>query len=353
MWFGKWLELMPFTTEVRMFDIIVVGAGPVGLHTAHLCEKMGYKILIIEDDNEIGKPLKCSGLISRNIRKFFPDVEEWNVIENEVDSAVLHSKRSELTLKKEKAAYVINRTLFDKKLSEFVNSEIKLGCRAERISVNEDCVEISTSKGIFECEMAVLCAGPNSLLVKKGKMVKGLIATVKNSDSLRNVDLYFDKKMLNDGFFWKIPRGEKTEYGVWGKNVKFSDLENFFRLRNYEKYAGLIPIGTVKKSYSDRMLIAGSAAGQVKPWSGGGVIYGLTCAEIAAKIIEKAFRFNDFSGALLKEYESEWKRKIGRQIKFGLVFRRFIENSSDFQLDAAFRTGKLLNYGWMDMDFIV
>ncbi len=337
--------------KTDMFDVVVIGAGPVGLYTAHLLEKMGYRILVVEEDWEIGKPLRCSGLISRNVKKFFPDIENWSVIENRIDAAVFHSRRSELILKKAKAAYVINRALFDKKISELVKSEIRLGCKARKIHVTDGHVEIETDEGIVKCDMVVACDGPGSLL-RKGRTMKGLIAITNRRDDASHVDLYFNKRSLGDGFFWRIPRGRTTEYGVWGRHVKFSDIEKFFGIKSYEKFAGLIPIGPVKKTYSERVLMIGSSAGQVKPWSGGGVIYGLTCAQLAAKTIEKAFRSNDFSETLLSEYERQWKKKIGRQIKLGMVFRKFLEASNDFQLDAAFRTGKIFNYSWMDMDFI-
>jgi len=340
-----------------MFDIAVIGGGPVGLYAAALCKNMGYKIAVFEEDKEIGKPLRCSGLISGNIHKFLPQIEKWGVIENEVDAAILHSKRSKLALKKRKAAYVINRSLFDKKLSEPVEKDIILDCRVIGLDVLKNGMKIKTNKGIFESEMALICNGPNSMIGRRfsGSMqvVKGLIAIKQERNCAKNVDLYFDKGFLRDGFFWKIPRGRTTEYGVWGKNVKFTDIEKFFGIKNYEKFAGLIPVKPVRKSFSERILLVGGAAGQSKPWSGGGVIYGLTCAEIAAKIVEKAFRFNDFSEDALKEYEIGWRRKIEKQIKFGIAFRKFLEKSNDFQLDIAFRTGKLFSYSWMDMDFIV
>jgi flavin-dependent dehydrogenase len=336
-----------------MLDVIVVGGGPVGLHTAGLCKRMGYKVAVLEEDASIGEPLRCSGLISRNVTKFFPDIEKWGVVENVIDYAVLHSRKSDLTLRKTKAAYVIDRSLFDKKIAEQSGCEIKFGCRAGKINVRDDHVEIITNKGDVKGEMAIICDGPNSMLSKKRKVVKGLIAIVKGENHAKNVDLCFNKSLLHDGFFWKIPRGKTTEYGAWGSTVKFTDIEKFFGIKKYEKFAGLIPIGPVKKSYSERILMAGSSAGQVKPWSGGGVIYGLTCAEIAAKTIEKAFKCNDFSEFVLKQYETAWQKKIGRQIKMGLIFRKFLEHSNDFQLDAALRTGKIMNYSWMDMDFIV
>ena len=339
--------------KLEMHDVIVVGGGPVGLYAAGLCRKMGYDTLVIEEDSEIGKPLRCSGLISRNIEKFFPDIKKWGVIENTVDSAVIHSRKSELVLKRPRAAYVINRSLFDKKIAKVAGCKIMLNCRVTGIKIKSDCAEISTDKGIVNGRMALVCDGPNSLFGGKRMVVKGLIAITKNESRASNVDLYFNKKLLHDGFFWRIPRYRTTEYGVWGSEVKFSDIERFFGIKKYEKFAGMIPIGPAKKTYGERLLLVGSSAGQVKPWSGGGVIYGLTCAEIAAKTVEKAFRFDDFSASLLSEYENTWKKALAKQIKIGLVFRKFLEHSTDFQLDVALKTGKVLNYSWMDMDFIV
>jgi flavin-dependent dehydrogenase len=337
-----------------MLDVIVVGAGPVGLYTARLLEKTGLKTAVIEEDKEIGRPLKCSGLVSRNVRKFVPDIESLGVVQNEVDAAVLHSRRSMLTLRKKKAAYVIDRALFDKRMSEAVESEIILGCRAEGVSFSSSHVEIATNKGAFKAKMAAACDGPNSIFGGRRKLVKGLIAIVKEADRSREVGLFFNKRLLGDGFFWKIPRGKTIEYGAWGRDVKFPDVERFFGLKKgYEKFAGLIPVGPVRKSYGSRVLLIGGAAGQVKPWSGGGVVYGLACAEIAAKAIEKSFSANDFSEDALKNYEIVWKKKIGKQIKMGMLFRKFLERSNDFQLDLALRTGRMFNYGWMDMDFII
>jgi len=340
-----------------MFDVVVIGGGPVGLYTAKLCKDLGYRVVVIEEHKRIGEPLQCSGLISRNIERFFPDIREWDVIDNGVDSAIIHSPRNEFILKKKDAAYVIDRSKFDKKLGGMVKSKIMLNCKAGSVVVRKDRVEVNTDKGKIEGEIAVGCDGTNSvvakgLCVKPREMIKGLMGVVNKGDYSKNVDLYFDKRKLKDGFFWKIPRGGKTEYGVLGRNVKFDDLENFFRIKEYEKFAGLIPIGCVKKSYFDRILLVGDAAGQVKPWSGGGVIYGLTSARIASSVIERAFEKNDFSENVLKEYEFRWKNRIGKQVGFGLFLRRILKVVNNVQLEMLFKTGKLIDFGWMDMDFI-
>jgi len=341
-----------------MFDVVVVGAGPVGLYTAKLCEDLGYRVVVLEEHGRIGKPLQCSGLVSRNVEEFFPEIRGWGVVDNEVSSAIIHSPKSEIVLKKKgSAAYVINRPKFDKKLGEMVHSKVMFNCKARSIAVGKDFVEVNTNKGTFEGEIVAGCDGTKSIVAKglcakpKG-MIRGLIGMVNESSYSKNVDLYFDKSKLGDGFFWRIPRGRNLEYGVLGKDVKFNDLEKFFSIKRYDKFAGLIPMGSVRKSYFDRILLIGDAAGQVKPWSGGGVIYGLTSAKIASSVIKKAFENNDFSGGVLKEYETRWKTKIGKQIGFGLFLRKMLKLANNRQLDVLFKAGRLMDFGWMDMDFI-
>jgi digeranylgeranylglycerophospholipid reductase len=340
-----------------MFDVVVVGGGPIGLYTTKLCEDLGYRVVVLEEHKKIGDPLQCSGLISRNIERFFPDIKEWNVVDNEVDSAIIHSPKNEFILKKKNAAYVINRSKFDEKLESMVKSKILFGCKARSVVVRKDCVEVNTDKGKVEGRLVTGCDGPNSvvakgLCVKPREMIKGLMGIVNEKGNSKNVDLYFDKSSLKDGFFWKIPRGGKIEYGVLGKNVKFGDLEKFFGIKRYDRFAGLIPVGPVKKSYFDRILLIGDAAGQVKPWSGGGVIYGLTSARIASSVIERAFGKNDFSERVLKEYETLWRARIGKQIGFGLFLRRILKAVNNAQLEMLFKTGKMMDFGWMNMDFI-
>ena len=36
------------------WDVVIVGAGPVGGHTANLLAKLGHSVLLLEEHNEIG-----------------------------------------------------------------------------------------------------------------------------------------------------------------------------------------------------------------------------------------------------------------------------------------------------------
>jgi flavin-dependent dehydrogenase len=78
-------------------------------------------------------------------------------------------------------------------------------------------------------------------------------------------------------------------------------------------------------------------ASQVKPTTGGGVVFGLTCAEIAAQIASEAVQRGDFSADYLQLYQKRCKETIGFDVNVMLRMRKFLNALSDTQLDAALR----------------
>lgn len=83
--------------------------------------------------------------------------------------------------------------------------------------------------------------------------------------------------------------------------------------------------------------MVGEAAGQVKPTTGGGIYYGLIASNIAADIIYQTLCVNNFSSLFLSQYQREWKRRLGREIRIGRLARRLYQNLGDKQLESAFQ----------------
>jgi geranylgeranyl reductase family protein len=342
-----------------MLDVIIAGAGPAGLHAARRCEEAGLEAVVLEEHAETGKPCHCSGLISKNLQSLVPVRKDF--VEHRVRGAVMHSPNGK-TLKLEKqgmAAYVIDRAGFDRFLASRLKSEIIFKSAVDGMEILGDRVIVKSGKKSFEAKALLACDGANSPIRKTmgarpKEMLNGLIAVRKERDYGEFVELWLDR-MVCDGFLWRIPRGKKTEYGMMGTDVKFIDLERFFKLNGrYEKHAGIIPLGP-PRTYFDRVLLVGDAAAQVKPWSGGGVIYSLTAAEIAAKTLKQARLADDFSAPFLKRYEQGWKNAFGRQIRAGMLARRVFKRMSNAQVNLALSSASKIRLlmNKLDMDYLV
>lgn len=335
-----------------MHDITIVGAGAAGLYLAGLLEKE-FDVVVMEEHKAAGGKA-CSGLYSTNIEKFIDVNDSW--IEHAVEGAILHSPNgTEVRAAKGKtAAYVVNRDLFDRHLASGLSCLLKFDTRVEKIETGSHAT-LLTDKGPFESRMVIGADGANSAVRRHFKaspkeIVNGIIAMTNQRDRSKNVDLWFNKKLISDGFFWKIPRGKRTEYGALGKNVNYAIVEKFFGLKIYKKHAAFIPIGPCK-SYFDRCLLIGDAAGITKPWSGGGVLYAFDCAKMAEKTIKKAFDRNDFSESALKNYEDQWKAKLGINIALGLVAREALKSMDDRDIDSLFEKFNEKRMSRLDMDF--
>jgi len=340
-------------------DAIIAGAGPAGLHAAYCCERLGLDVLLLEEHAAIGRPNHCSGLISANIRKFVPLKSEF--VEHEVKGAILHPPNgSEVRLEKPgTAAYVVDRAKFDNFLASRVKSKIRFKSRIDAFTVLDDRVVVKAGGKAYDARCVIACDGSNSLVrkqmgVRPKEMLNGVIAVTKEANSSGFVDIWYDKKRT-DGFVWKIPRGCSTEYGMLGTKAGLGQLKEFFGLTGKcDIRGGLIPLGP-PKTYFDRVLLVGDAACQAKPWSGGGVIYSLAAAGMAARTVKDAADQNDFSEKSLKVYEDGWKQAFGRQIRLGMLarsaYRRMGNRGINLALGGAGRAGFLLNR--LDMDFVV
>ncbi len=96
---------------------------------------------------------------------------------------------------------------------------------------------------------------------------------------------------------------------------------------------GGIPLKTLERTYGERILIAGDAAGQVKPTSGGGIYFGLICADIASRTLHNALSINDLSSNMLLKYETDWRKVLARELKKEYLARRFYQTMNNKQID--------------------
>jgi len=360
----------------KTHDVIVVGAGPVGSHTAYLLAKEGLHVGIFEKNTAIGKNINCTGIISTECFSKFNLSRD--VVLKQIDSIKAFSPSGNVITYQSSSpiAYVINRGLFDNKMN---NMAVRAGATTylntkveEIVSTNGDfriTVKTGKEKREFKSKVGVLANGfeLNTLrdIIKRPKKFLYGIQTDAIMDSVSTIEVYFGNNIAPGSFGWVVPTGEvSTKIGLIVKENPSLFLKKFLqnplvktRLHDSDKHikCSLIPYGSIPKSYAERLLIVGEAAGQVKTTTGGGIYFGLLCASIAAKTIMKAFQCGDFGAKTFKEYETNWRNTVEPEVKAGMklrnLFSRFSDNQIDFLVDLAKRDGILpdirnSNFDW-------
>lgn len=182
-------------------------------------------------------------------------------------------------------------------------------------------------------------------LGRVGDFVMGAQAEVATM-GVDEIEIYFGQQIAPAFFAWLVPTSPQTALagllsrhnsGLYLRKL-LSSLLAQGKIASAEVkpcYRG-ISLKPLPRTYSNRLVVVGDAAGQVKPTTCGGVYYGLLCADIAANNLHRALKSNDLSAKSLAGYERGWRRKLGQELRIGYWARKLFEQLSDSQLDRIF-----------------
>ncbi len=284
-----------------MKKVVIVGAGPVGLYLAEKLALNGINVNVIEEHSEIGFPLACTGIISKNIFKFvdLPD----DIILNNIYGAEIYSPLgTKLVLKTEEPqAVVINRPRFDQWLAgraKTAGANIQLD--TSFLTYHNGFVK--TNHEDIRTDILIGADGPTSRvgkdsgLISKRKFWIGTQILAKLDIDEKMIQIYFSKQFSKNGFAWIVPAGKGfcriglgSSTDVASYMQAFIDfLENKYgtKLEPISKQGGLIPLySRFQKINKDSVYLVGDAAGQVKATTGGGIVMGFSCADQLAEAI--------------------------------------------------------------------
>jgi len=326
-----------------MYDIIIIGAGPVGSYLANKMARLGYSVLVLDKKAAAGQDVCCTGIISKDCFNLLP--ADINLVKRPVCSArfVAPSGKSLELSRNDEVAYVIDRIALEQVLADaarasgarflFRSNVIDVKSSAECIQVTANCKGRKTR---FEAETAVISNGFGSPLPARlglGEISKFVVgAQAEVSTGIDDIEIYFDRGLDSGGFSWLVPTGRNR--GLVGQLTLGQPKRYFKKLLSALKTRGkiattevipayrAIPLQPLPKTYGDRLLVVGEAAGQVKPTTGGGIYYGLVCADIVADTLHRAFQVQDFSASRLASYDRRWRARLGKELKIGYWVQR-------------------------------
>jgi len=355
-----------------MLDAAVVGGGPVGSFAALSLARLGAEVTVFEEHAEIGVPSHCAGHLSiRSLRRLGLYPLGGRIVENTFSQANFYSPMgTELSVRlAQPVTCAVSRTLFDRYLAEQAEAagvHYCLSARVRSLLMAEGFVKGVSIEHQSKCEdvsarIVVDAEGIASRFVKqaglrgftRGGLVYAVEAEVANVQDVAfdAVEVFLGTSYAPGFYGWLIPRLDGT--AKLGLATRTGNPKEFL-LRLMRKHpvasrqVGKARIerlafhsislgGPIARAYADGFLAVGDAASQVKPTTGGGVVFGLTCARIAAEVASEALRQGDVSASCLRLYQKRCGETLGFDVKVMLRLRRFLDALSDEQLDAALR----------------
>jgi geranylgeranyl reductase family protein len=330
-------------------DVIVVGAGPAGNNAALGLASRGYSVTVIDARQRIGEKL-CTGIVGRECTDRFPI--DPALIYREAFSAdvvapsIGHVRFETATPQ----AHIIDRAAYVASFAhraQAAGAKYLLGHRVLRAVPEPDGVTIITDGGRHRARSLVLAAGFATALTRQLGMgmvadyVTGVQAEVSTS-GVPEVEVYLGHDVAPGFFSWLVPTSPGRAFaGLLARQQAQSHLAKFIQVQQQDgKVTGVIrgaaswgiPLRPLRRTYQDRVLVVGDAAGQVKPTTGGGIYYSLLAAEIASQVLGDALAADDLSAARLSRYQRRWKRLLARELEVGYSARRLFEFLSDQQI---------------------
>ena len=336
------------------YDVVIVGAGPAGSTAAKYLAEKKYKVLLIDKD-AFPRDKPCGGGLPTRVVKQFPYIEEF--IDSISYGSYTHSSSLRYTLKfvrdKPLLATVLRKDFDDRLVKLAVHAGATFLCEktVKDVTIQKDkAVILLGDEEKIEAEIVLGCDGMRSVVAEKTNLCKKIddicICLVQEQPmSTKLLKKYFtDKKIVHlfiktqgiAGYGWIFPKKKHLNIGMGQfesaidaskpkTNLKESYrnyidllkekkmLPKSFKIENVK--GGTLPVFPLKKTYTDRVLLCGDAAGFVNSITGEGIYYAMVSAQMAADVAVEAIKADDTSEQFMSQYQKIWMNDFGRDLK--------------------------------------
>jgi len=324
---------------MKLYDTMIIGAGPAGLMAARELERNKVNYLILEAKEKVGYPLRCGEITREETFAELFGRNDYPFIRNNISKISFRIKDTQKMVRKN--MFMLDKAEFLQWLSEPIKHNLRLETKLLEITRQENFSVIQTSNGIFHAKLVILANGTNYRIQKDHNLVKKNVELVpcigglfKNSTSGRDTaHFFYDEDMCVAS--WIFPKENNTcnaGGGIILKNPKTNALNLKKAFKQFMQKVGIslqgeptfggnyVTSGPIHQTYSDGLLVCGDSAGQVFAGIGEGIYFSLKAGQLAGRTAIKAVENNTFNAELLKEYETNWRQSFGRQMGAGVMF---------------------------------
>jgi digeranylgeranylglycerophospholipid reductase len=342
-----------------MIDVAIVGGGPGGLAAARNLAAAGWAVTVFEEHQQIGLPVHCTGVLAEDViaQLNLPAEAVLNPLSTVRFVAPAGHSFEYTTATTE--AVVIDRAAFDAALSrraELAGASVIRGRRVIAIDIETGAARLTfADHEPVRSRSVILACGAHYAFQKR--LGLGMPSTFLQSaqlelpaERLGDVEIHFGSEIAPKGFAWAVP--VRRSYGTFARVgvMAASDPAAYFsrmlaRVRDRWGAAlpdaaaprrRMLPLGSVKRTFAERVLAVGDAAGLVKPTTGGGIYYSVVSGEIAAEVLGSRLAVDDLSANAMREYEQRWRTRFQSEFTAQLALRFVAQRMRDTDIDALF-----------------
>lgn len=336
------------------YDVVIIGAGPIGCYCASRLAESGFSVAVVEKDAIARRPV-CTGVIGIEAFDEF-DLPRDAVISTVKDITLFSPSRATICYRPaQPQAYVVDRTVFDRGLkmrAGNAGAEFLPGFACSDILIHDDYAEIQGSgpAPTVRGRVVVVASGYNPRLTSKlglgsiGDRFEGVQVDAV-AERVATTEIYIGRNVAPQSFAWMVPLNNGSAHVglMTRKNAGhflaqlLASLTGEGRIRETgEMSRKIVPYGQLDRTYTDRAIVVGEAAGQIKSTTHGGIYYGLIGARCGVETIKEAFREGRFDAAFLRRYETQWRAALEGELSRGVFLRKVFSRLNDNHMEKIF-----------------
>ena len=270
---------------------------------------------------------------------------------------------------------MIRRIEFDNALLDHCRAsgiEVHEGITVSRMQVAEDCVRLTATSGEeFVADLVIGTDGVNSTIAVQAGLrgpwtptqvaVDGTEETPLADVNTRSDSLYvYFGYARGYGYGYVFPKAAHVNFGVGylldhaKKHIPEKPYEHHMRFFSDQKRRGVLtgssqrqnfhyyPLpfsGPLKRISSNRVLLAGDAAGFVNGFTAEGIYYAMVSGEHAGRTALAAIRSRNTTAAFLRRHDDACNAELGSELRKSVALQKRFYSNPDL-IDVAVRFAK-------------